>query len=313
MRIGACAAAVLVLSVAGCGHEGSAQTGARESSAAETEAPSDGVLSGPPLLTLQRPEGEVDLAAYSWCYHDGGVGGCADGAPPIHPPLTSATDPLAFTFPVEGWTFAASFRRPGPPVECERAIGVDVAAEGDGIFTVPAPVRAGRWEVQISGNSDSGGSLATTFGWITSAGSTTTPPARGDVGFLGPPSVYDDDEEIEAYGASLVLTGMPADPIDVVAELVLATPHGRATFPLHATHDDECPLDGTIALAGEHPNRAIDLSDLGDPPFLHEVLLSLDGKQYVGTGQWPDDLTPAMSNQLRLTWSPPLPAWDGSP
>ena len=309
-----CAAAMLVAILAACGQESSSPSTDGGSTGGSPSAARGSAHTGPPPLALQRPEGEVDLPAYSGCSHsDSGVGGGAVGAPQTDPPPTAATDPLTFTFGLEGWEFTASFRQPGPRAECERAIQADVVARGDGTFIVPAPGPAGRWEVQISGNADGGGSLATTFGWTTSADSTTTPPARGDVGLLGPPSVSDDDGVREAYGPSLTLTGLAVDPIDVTAELVLSDAGARATYPLYASRDDACPWDGMVVLAGEHPDKALDLPDLGEPPYAYEVLLTLDGHEYVGTGQWPDDLTPAMSNQLRLTWSPPLPAWKGSP
>ena len=155
--------------------------------------------------------------------------------------------------------------------------------------------------------------LATAFGWTTSADAATPPEARGEVGFLGPPSVYDGDEVIEASGPSLTLTGLTAEPDNATAELVLSDAAARATYALSLSDGDACPRDGTISLVGQHPNRAADLPDLGEPPYAYEVSLTLDGKDHVGTGKWPDDLHPAMSNQLALTWTPPLPTWTGSP
>lgn len=179
MRIGVCAAVIFVLATA-CGQSGSGPTPDNGSSTLGASSTRAAGLTGPPPLTLLRPEGKVGLPAYAWCYFsDSGVSGCADGAPPAHPPQTSATSPLIFTFPLKGWAFTASFRRPGPHTECERSIQADVVAQSDGTFIVPAIVPAGRWEVQISGNADGGGSLATALGWITSADSKTTPPARG--------------------------------------------------------------------------------------------------------------------------------------
>ena len=129
-----CAAAMLVAILAACGQESSSPTTDGGSTGGSPSA-ARGSVQGPPPLALQRPEGEVDLPAYSWCYHDdSGVGGCADGAPPTDPPQTAATDPLTFTFGLEGWEFTASFRQPGPRAECERAIQADVVARGDGTF-----------------------------------------------------------------------------------------------------------------------------------------------------------------------------------
>ena len=76
-----------------------------------------------------------------------------------------------------------------------------------------------------------------------------------------------------------------------------------------AAGHDTCPDDGTVVLQGDDPDSPLDLTGLGEPPYAHRVLLRLDGTAYAGTARWPDDLSPAMSNQLGLTWSPPLPAW----
>ena len=314
MRLGLCAAAVLVVTLTACGQESSPATSAGASAVPDSRSPNGSELAGPPPLTLHRPEGDVDLPAYAWCYQsDAGAGGCADGAPPAHPARTAATGPLTFSFPLEGWAFTASFRQRGPRTECERNLQVDAVAQGDGTFVVPALGPAGRWDVEISGYADRGGDLFTIFDWTTSADATATPFARGEVGLLGPPSAYGDDAPLEAYGPSLRLTGLAVESTEVTAELALSDGAEKATYPLSASRDDLCPDDGTIYLAGKHPNEALDLPDLGEPPYAYEVLLTLDGNEYVGTGQWPDDLAPATSNQLALTWSPPLPAWNGSP
>ena len=69
-------------------------------------------------LSLHRPEGELDLEAYTWCYHDeSGASGCADGARPAQPPPTSGEGPLTFSLPLDGWSFTADFGRlPRPAV-----------------------------------------------------------------------------------------------------------------------------------------------------------------------------------------------------
>lgn len=312
MRIGVRTAAVLVLATAACGQSSSVPAPDGEPSTDAQSAKPTG-LTGPPPLVLQRPEGDVDLPAYAWCFFDTGVGGCADGPEPANPPQTSATDPLAFAFPLDGWSFTASFRRPGPYLECERVIETDLVAEGDGTFVVAAPVPAGDWQVQVSGSGDAnaGGSLATAFRWTTSEDVMTTSPARGEVTFLGPPSASrEHDVPHEAYGPTLALSGLAGDPGEVTGALVLSGAGSERRYLLDVTGDD-CPDDGTIAMISEHPNKLIDLPDLGDPPYGYEVLLTLDGRQHVGTGRWPDDLAPAMSNQLRLAWSPPLPGWTG--
>jgi hypothetical protein len=175
---------------------------------------------------------------------------------------------------------------------------------------VPALGPAGHWQVDISGWADAGGDLFTAFDWTTTGDSTVTPSAHGQVGFLAPPSLGDPTEE--AYPPSLYVIGLEQEPDETTAELVLSGGSASATFPMRPSRDVGCPRDGALSFAGDDPTAPVDLHDLGDPPYSYEVHLTMDGRSYTGTGQWPDDLTPPSSNTLSLTWSPPLPAWDGS-
>jgi hypothetical protein len=316
MKIGVRAVAGLVLATAACGQATSTPDTQNEPSSDAKPAPSSG-LDGPPPLVLQRPEGDVDLPAYAWCFFDTGVGGCADGPEPANPPQTSAEDPLTFSFPLEGWTFTAAFRQPGPYAECERTVQIDAVASENGVFVVSAPVPAGEWVVQIRGNGQDGGSLATALGWTVATGFMAPPTVRGEALFLGPPAIYNagdgDDVLNEVYGPSLALTGLASDPREATGALVLSDADGEMRYPLQIANDD-CPRDGNVVMTSKNPNEPVDLSDdLGDPPYSYEVRLILDGEEHVGSGQWPDDLNPGKSNQLRLAWSPPLPAANGSP
>ena len=305
------AALLLVVSLAACGQESGPPTVPDEVADRTTAGRAD--LPGPPPLTLHRPEGDVDLEAWTWCYQDeSGAGGCADGRPPDNPPATEAAGPLTFSFPLEGWSFTASFRTPGPYRDCERQLSAPIEAAGDGTYELAALGPAGPWEVQISGNGDEGGDLSTTFRWTTPSDSTVSPAAVGLVGLLGPPSVYE-DKDLEAYGPDLYLTGLSDEPTEATAELVLSDGDVSATYPMEASRKDDCPGDGALYFSGQAAaGQAVDLPDLGEPPYSYEVHLVMDGRSYTGTGRWPDDLTPPSSNSLELTWSPPLPAWNGS-
>lgn len=303
------ATALLVLGLAACGQEsGPSATGGADENA--PQAVGEPNMAGPPPLTLLRPEGDIDLEPYTWCFQDeSGASGCADGAPPDDPPGTHAEGSVAFSFPLDGWSFTASFREPGKRSDCERIVQTPVRSEADGTFVIRALGLAGRWDVDISGFADTGGDLFAAFTWTTPTASTEVPTARGEVGLLGPPSVFE-DRDLEAYGPSLSLSGLAEEPGAVSAEVVLSDGTASATYPLHAVAMDGCRDDGAVALMGENPNQALDLPDLGAPPFAYEVHLTMDGRSYVGTGAWPDDLTPKNSNQLSLSWSPALPAWD---
>jgi hypothetical protein len=303
------ATTLLVLALTACGQESGPTSEAAGDEGASRTVP-DPDRAGPPALTLLRPEGDVDLEPYTWCFpDDSGAAGCADGARPADPPTTSAAGSVSFTFPLDGWSFTASFREPGERTGCERTWQTPVRSEGDGTYVVPALGPVGHWEVDISGYADAGGDLFAAFGWTMATASTEAAVARGEVGLLGPPSVYE-DRDLEAYGPTLYLSGLAEEPADVFADVVLSDGTASATYALHASRQDACRDDGAVALEGDDPNRALDLPALGEPPYSHEVHLTMDGRTYVGTGTWPDDLTPRTSNQLALTWTPALPAWD---
>jgi hypothetical protein len=161
------------------------------------------------------------------------------------------------------------------------------------------------------GWADEGGDLVTALDWTTTSDSTETSVARGEVGLLGPPPVYE-DRELEGYGPSLSLTGLAEEPSQGTADVLLSDGSASATYPMKLSRRDSCPGDGAVSFSGDAMDESLDLPALGDPPYSYEVHLTMDGRSYTGTGRWPDDLKPPNANSLALTWSPPLPAWDGS-
>jgi len=258
-------------------------------------------------LTLHAPEGDLDLVAYTWCFDSG----CADGSPRPPRPATRGEGPLTFSFPLPHWSFGATLRSPGEPKNCERTLQVAVIEKGDGTFEIPAPGPAGRWQVDVGGYGDEGGDLFTTFVWTIPTASASVLEAVAYVGFLGPSSVYE-GRDLEAYGPTLGVAGLAVEPDQVSADLTVTDPAtgSSATYPLRPI-DDSCPRDGVVHLEGEHPTEELELPALGEPPYDYSLRLVLDGTEYVGTARWPDDLDPPTSNEVLLTWSPPLPAWDG--
>ena len=79
------------------------------------------------------------------------MGGCADGAPPEHPPELQADDAATFAFPLDGWDFSADFHPAGDRAErCRREWSTPVRHEGDR-YVIPAVVPAGAWDVDVFG------------------------------------------------------------------------------------------------------------------------------------------------------------------
>jgi hypothetical protein len=279
-------------------------TGHYSPGATERAAPG---TSAPPPLTLHRPEGDVDLEAWTYCFSnpDSGSAGCADGGPPEDQAATSAAGEVAFSFPLEGWAFTADFVLTGDDGYCRNALTTAVEQQDDGTYVVPALGPAGTWDVMITGYGDTGNDLATSFRWTTSADSDHPTPATGNVGFMGPPMSR--DEAPIAFGPSLLLSGLVPEPASASADLVLPDAAGAPSYPMEL-QPDRCHHDGVLSLAASgEPGAEVDLPDLGEPPYRTEVHLTMDGASYVGVGSWPDDLQPRSSNQLVLEWTPPLP------
>jgi len=109
------------------------------------------------------------------------------------------------------------------------------------------------------------------------------------------------------------VTGLDHEPDEATAELELSDGSATATYAMIPSRKDGCPGDGAVSFAGEEPTEPVELPDLGEARYSYEVHLTMDRRSYTGTGQWPGDLAPPMSNTLGLRWSPPLPAWNGGP
>ena len=254
---------------------------------------------GPPPLTLRRPEGLVDLDPWSWCTSSG----CSTGVPPEQPAATSADGSVAVFFPRDGWVFDAAIGYPGAG-RCGRTAHEWLEPSADGTYVVTAPGAAGTWDVTLTGYSDEGGMLSATFRWTTPARHPST-EAFGDLTFLWP-------QRGVTSPPVLSLRGLAVEPPSAEAELTLPGQPDLAPYRLHLS-SDSCRGDGAVALVPEGSLVGSTLlPQLGDTERV-EVHMFFDDDQYVGTATWPDDYLAHGATQLRLTWDPPLPAWDGSP
>jgi hypothetical protein len=260
----------------------------------------------PPPLTLHRPEGDVDLEAWTYCFASGTSNVCADGGPPMNPATTRAEGQVTFTFPLKGWEFRAELVPTGDKGYCRQVRTVDRIVGGDDdTFTIPALGPAGSYDVTVTGNGATGGDLATSFRWETSSDSTLPAPAAGTVGFMGP--LMSPDDEVRAFGPLLYLSGVADEPTRASAVLVLPDAPGAPEYPMDLVAD-RCHHDGYLSFESPtEPGAEAELPELGAPPYRTEVRVTLDGTTYVGTGRWPDDLHPRRSNNLVLTWEPALP------
>ena len=105
------------------------------------------------------------LDPWTFCYGASSVMMCADGFPPNPLPEAGAGDELEITFPVEGWTFSASFQSVDHP--SAPATAVEVERTGPDSFTLRPNGLTGTFEVELFGQGT--GDVIVSLLWTVSA------------------------------------------------------------------------------------------------------------------------------------------------
>jgi hypothetical protein len=127
----------------------------------------EGQRINPPSVTVRGDERSLELTP--WGYAWGGVD--VDGAPPDPPADIGSTGQVEVRFPLEDWSFIATFRHADG--SSDREYQVPLEADGDGRLLVGPRDPAGTYDVSLFGSGDEGDVIAT-FRW-------TTPPTQGRV------------------------------------------------------------------------------------------------------------------------------------
>lgn len=78
------------------------------------------VVGGPPEVALRSDAMSLALKTWAYCFE----AACVDASPPSPLPSIGAADELEVEFPLEDWTFGASFQRSGD--RCARTQKVDL-------------------------------------------------------------------------------------------------------------------------------------------------------------------------------------------
>jgi hypothetical protein len=88
---------------------------------------------------------------------------CADNVPPAPPPDIGNPEEVVVEFPLQGWSFRATF----VPVaeKCVRAQRIQLEESGEGRFDLKPVGQADSYDVMLFGKGD--GDLAVTFRWTT--------------------------------------------------------------------------------------------------------------------------------------------------
>lgn len=281
--------------LASCGEEPSevASAGRDRGEATENDDPRSQPPDAPPPVTVRFFDESVELKPWTYCYDTG----CADGAPPRHPPDVGSPEEVTVEFPLPGWRFSA-FLEP-PEDECGREFRTSLDEIDDGIFALRPAGYAGTYDVTLMGRG--GGDLFVTFRWTTPHdGPLPKPKARLAL-------ISDHDGEPDSYGIELDLHDLAATPKQASATITVTAADGDALTFRAKRARDRCRPEGSIYWDGPDA-KGREAAGLGDAPFTYEVELTLDGERYSATATWPDDEIKGNEPSVRLDFSPPLPA-----
>lgn len=249
----------------------------------------------PPPVTVRTGDTTFGLRPHTYCYMDG----CITGAPASDQPGVGEASRVEIEFPLDGWTFDASFVPVG--VACPRWQSVPLAKTGDHTHVLEPAGFAGTYDVTLDGRGQ--GSIFVTFRWTTPHdGPLDVPEAR--LGILS-----GDEDDVSGSGVELYLSGLRVTPQSASAEVTVTAANGRSiTFrPVEATNARGCFGEGVVYWDG--PDKAaLRAKRLGPAPFTYDVVVVLDGARYLARAVWPADELEDQYPSVGLTFSPPLPA-----
>ena len=203
-------------------------TGSSPDSTAPTSPPTAPMLTtglpGPPAVAVHNGATTFELEPWTYCFE----ATCADGFPPDPLPTVGSGDQLEVIFPLEGWSFDASFQRGGD--HCARTQTIPLERTRPTSFVLGPAGPAGTYTVTLFGRGD--GNLFVSFEWTTTADG-PMPEPDAYVGVLA-----DNDGRVDSYGVELVLTNLAATAVSATATITITASNGRSlTFdPDPASH-----------------------------------------------------------------------------
>jgi hypothetical protein len=249
-------------------------------------------LEAPPPVTVRFFDESVALKAWTYCYRNV----CADGMPPSEPPDVGNPDEVVIEFPLEGWSFTASFRPAAN--ECGRLQEVPLEAADDGRFVLRPAGHAGTYDVTLFGRGD--GDLFATFRWTTPIdGTLPTPRARLAV-------LADHDGRTDSYGVELEVTNLASTPRQASARITVQAADGDDVAFDATRSPTPCLPEGTVYWDGPD-EKGLAAAALEEGPFTYRVELVLDGARYVATATWPADEIVGYEPSVALDFTPKLP------
>lgn len=314
MRV--CAAALIcLLALTGCASDRATPGTAAErpttttappvpsTTAATTRIVSPGKV--PPPLTLRTEAGELETQPGSYCWTSGDSGRCADVVmtDPDDLPVVEDATSVGLVFPLEGWTFSASFR-PVDAGRCARTFDVVAEPAGPAEHHLDAAGPAGDYVVSVFGVGPQG-DYGASFRWRTTRAG-VLPAPTASIGIVWSPH-----GEIEGdHGLTLAVTGLDRTPESATATVTATAADGRSVSVDAGKPELGCPLEGTVLWSESDYVRSRQVAALGPPPFTYDVTLVLDGVEHRASATWPDDHVDDPFNDdpapVPLELSPPL-------
>jgi|GEM_PF-843121 len=260
----------------------------------------------PSPIVVRLADRDVQLAPWTSCWagppddEGGSSGSCSDGMPGKPGDLTDigAAEGVDFWFGRPGWSFDATFVPLGD--DCPRQTTVPATANGVQWFHVDPADAAGPYRVDLFGRGPEG-DVVTSFVWSTTADGPLDPP-RATIAL-----VTDEGDDLLSYGLEVAVEDLAEQPRTASVEVTATAANGRSmtlTAP-RANRRADCFARGSLFFQDNEPSA---VADLGPAPFTYEVVLTLDGQEYVGTAVWPRDETGHEAPYTVLTFDPPLPA-----
>lgn len=296
-RFGLPSLALGLLLLVACGspqvREAGAQPGDRAKPKGVNEHDRADELEAPPPVTVRYGQDAVELEPWSFCYGSG----CADGMPPEDPHEVGSPEEVVIEFPLQGWTFDASFKTADQ--DCGREFPARAEPLDDGHFVLRPAGYTGTYDVTLFGRG--GGDLAVTFRWTTpSDGPLPEPQARLAV-------LADHDGKLDSYGVELMLSDLAETPKNASATITVRAANGEdVTFDAKRARGN-CWGEGTVYWDGPD-DEGLAAAQLHGDRFTYLVEVTLDGERHVATATWPDDVIEGNEPSVRLEFEPDLPA-----
>jgi hypothetical protein len=250
----------------------------------------------PPPVVVTADSKTLRLFAWTTCFQEA----CYDGAPPSRPESVGRPDRVEVGFGLDDWKWRATFREPKDG--CARHIRVPVEQTGPHTFVVRPAGPAGTWDVDLEGRGHEG-DFFTTFRWTTTRVGADPESADGTVAVL-----TENDGRLDSYGIEVGIENLAEHPDRASAAVTVRAASGESlTLGLHGP--GQCDVEGNLwfSLPESAGDRVVDLGATG--PFEYTVELTLDGRDYVGRGTWPDDEIGNYAPHTALDWQPPLPSY----